>query len=278
MKFATGCALGLLTILGNGSALGAPKDELSAQDIVDRAIERAEWKTNENFEARFGFRMLNETEKLDKHGQVEEREEHVYENQPVDGAPYWRLVEKDGRPLTEKELEKERKREKKYRKRLADKSDPKDDERVAFNEDLVSRYIVHREGLEDIKGRPAYVISFEPKSGPLPKKKRMDYALNKSAGRLWIDRETYEIAQLEFELLDKVRLWWGFIGSIQQMRGRLQREPVDGYRDVWLPRRFDIYMNGRILFKSLHRNEKMKWSDFRKLPEPAQHAAAASKR
>ena len=127
--------------------------------------------------------------------------------------------------------------------------------------------------MEDIRDRPAYVISFEPKSGPLPAKKRMDYALNKSAGRLWIDTETYEIAQLEFELLDRIKLWWGFIGSIKQTRGRLRREPVDGHQGVWLPRRFAIYMNGRILFKTLHRNEKMEWSGFRKLPERAQQAA-----
>ena len=176
-----------------------------------------------------------------------------------------RLVEKVGRSLTQKELKKERKREEKYRKRLADKSKPDDEEDVAFDEDLVSRYNVHRQGMVDIRGRPAYIISFEPKSGPFPTKKRRDRALNKSAGRLWIDTETYEIAQLEFELLDEVKIGWGLFGSIKQLRGRLQQEPVDGYPEVWLPSRFDIYMNGRIFFKTLHRNEKMEWSDFRKL-------------
>ena len=275
MTFHISCALTVLLAIP-GTAVGASEDELSAQDIVDRAIERAEWNDSKNFEARFSFKMVNESEKLDKKGRVKEREERVYENQPIDGAPYMRLVEKDGRPLNEKELKKERKREEKYRKRLAAKSEPDDEEHVAFDEDLVSRYNVHRQGMEDIRGRPAYIISFEPKSGPLPTKKRMDRALNKSAGRLWIDAETYEIAQLEFELLDKVKMWWGFIGSIKQMRGRLQREPVDGYQDVWLPSRFDIYMNGRIFFKTLHRNEKMEWSDFRKLPEQAQQADATS--
>jgi hypothetical protein len=35
-------------------------------------------------------------------------------------------------------------------------------------------------------------------------------------------------------------------------------------------------MNGRIFFKTLHRNEKMEWSDFHKLPEHAQQADATS--
>ena len=194
MIFNIACALTVLLTLA-GTAAGAPEDTLSAQDIVERAIERAKWKDNKNFDARFSFRMFNESEKLDQKGQVEEREERVYENQPIDGAPYMRLVEKDGQPLTEEELEKERKREVKYRKRLANKSQPDDEDRVAFDEELVSRYNVHRQGMEDIRGRTAYIISFDPKSGPLPAKKRMDYALNKSAGRLWIDAKTYEIAQ-----------------------------------------------------------------------------------
>ena len=275
MTFHISCALTVLLAIA-GTALGASEAELSAQIIVERAIERAEWKDSKNFEASFSFRMVNESEKLDKKGRVKEREERVYEHQLIDGAPYMRLVEKDGRSLTEKELKKERKREEKYRKRLADKSTPDDEEQVAFDEDLVSRYNVHLQGMEDIRGRPAYIISFEPKSGPFPTKKRMDRALNKSAGRLWIDTETYEIAQLEFELLDQVKIGWGLIGSIKQLRGRLQQEPVDGYPDVWLPSRFDIYMNGRIFFKTLHRNEKMEWSDFRKLPERAQQADATS--
>ena len=275
MTLNIGCTLTFLLTVA-GTAVGAPEEKLSAQDIVDRAIERAEWKDSKNFEASFSFRMVNESEKLDKKGRVKEREERVYENHPIDGAPYMRLVEKDGRPLTEKEVKKERKREEKYRKRLAHKSKLDDEGRVAFDEKLVSRYNIQRQGMEDIRGSPAYIISFEPKSGRLPTKKRMDRALNKSAGRLWIDAETYEIAQLEFELLDKVKMWWGFIGSIKQMRGRLQREPVDGYQDVWLPSRFDIYMNARIFFKTLHRNEKMEWSDFRKLPEQAPQADATS--
>ena len=275
MTFHISCALTVLLAIA-GTALGASEAELFAQIIVERAIERAEWKDSKNFEASFSFRMVNESEKLDKKGRVKEREERVYEHQLIDGAPYMRLVEKDGRSLTEKELKKERKREEKYRKRLADKSTPDDEEQVAFDEDLVSRYNVHLQGMEDIRGRPAYIISFEPKSGPFPTKKRMDRALNESAGRLWIDTETYEIAQLEFELLDQVKIGWGLIGSIKQLRGRLQQEPVDGYPDVWLPSRFDIYMNGRIFFKTLHRNEKMEWSDFRKLPERAQQADATS--
>ena len=69
MTFHIGCTLTVLLTIA-GAATGAPEDKLSAQDIVDRAIERAEWTNSKNFEARFSFRMVNESEKLDKKGGV----------------------------------------------------------------------------------------------------------------------------------------------------------------------------------------------------------------
>jgi hypothetical protein len=269
LKLTLACALGLLFV---APSHGAPKENLSAQDIVDRAVERAKWKDNENYEAKFRFKIRTQSEKLGKNGDVKEREERLYVNDPIDGVPYPRLVEKDGKPLTDKDLKKEGQREEKFRKRREKKgkdSPSDDDDRVAFDEDLVGRYDVDLEGVENANGRAAYVVSFKPKADRLPVKKRIDRALNKSFGKLWIDIETYEIAQLEFELQEKIRIWWGFIGSISEMRGHLEQEPVNGDEDVWLPRRFRIYMNGRILFKSLHRNENLQWSDFQKLSKQA---------
>jgi hypothetical protein len=45
------------------------------------------------------------------------------------------------------------------------------------------------------------------------------------------------------------------------MRGTVERTKVS--EDIWLPSKFDIYLNGRIFFRSLHRQESIEWSDFR---------------
>ncbi len=97
--------------------------------------------------------------------------------------------------------------------------------------------------------------------------RRIDRALNKSFGRIWIDTQTYEISRLEFELGEKIKIWWGFIGSISKMRGQLVRQPVSGADEAWLPQRFHLYVKGRMIFKSLHANQKIEWSDFQQLPD-----------
>lgn len=140
---------------------------------------------------------------------------------------------------------------------------------MTFNDNLINRYVIQSEGFEIIDKRPAYALSFKPKSDDLPIEKRIDRILNKSQGRLWIDTETHEILKLTFELQEKVRIWWGFVGSISTMRGELERAPVEGHDEAWLPKRFHVYMNGRALFKSLHRNEHVRWSDFLPADEPA---------
>ena len=95
------------------------------------------------------------------------------------------------------------------------------------------------DGVRDLRGRPSYVISFEPRPGKLPVRRRIDHALNKSRGEVWIDTKTYEIARIGFQLIDRVRLWWGIIGSISHATGRLERRPVAD--DVWLDTEFEVY-------------------------------------
>ncbi len=95
---------------------------------------------------------------------------------------------------------------------------------------------------------------------------------------MWIDTETHEILKLEFELLEKVRMWWGFVGSISAMRGELERAPIEGHDEAWLPKNFRVYVNGRVFFKSLHRNQYVRWSDFLPADEPAKLANLAKAR
>lgn len=84
--------------------------------------------------------------------------------------------------------------------------------------------------------------------------------LNKSVGSLWIDTQSLEIARLEFELTDKVRLWLGIAGSISDMRGSFERRPVDA--TVWLPGKFELYMRARMLFRKLHLQQEVHWAEF----------------
>ena len=245
----------------------AAEPELSAEDIVQKAIEVQKQHEDAGNEVKYDYDLVSVTEKLDKQGEVKEVEEQLYSSDHIEGVAYERLIEKDGRKLTDKEIKRERKREEKFRKKLA-KGEAKHndaDDRVAFDEELLSRYDVERVDVRPLGGRECYVLRFEPKPSKLPVKRTVDRALNKALGHIWIDTESFEIARIEFELREKIRFWWGMMGSVSKMSGMFQRHPMPD--DVWLPERFDFYIKARMLFRSIHVRQQIVWNDFQKRSE-----------
>lgn len=255
----------LAVLLETGTAV--TRAEPTAHDIVQRAIETQRRHEEAGNEVKYDYELVNVTEKLDGDGDVREAEEYLYRSHHIEGVAYERLVEKDGRDLDAKDRKRERQREKKFRDKLA-KGEAKHndaDDRVAFDEELLARYIIELVEIRELAGRDCHVLRFEPKPGKLPVRKTIDRALNQAEGLLWIDAETFEIARVEFELRKKVALWWGMMGSVSKMSGRFQRQPMaDG---VWLPESFDFYMKGRVLFRSIHVRQRVSWDEFAKRPE-----------
>ena len=239
--------------------------------IIDRALERSTWAEEQAFEARYRHAMVQRTRKFDKQGEVEEDEKRLYRVEPVRGVPYARLVSKNGGPIEGDDLKTERERWQDFLEYLTKDPDEdedeedEEDENIVFNNELLDRYTARLDGIRDLRGRPSYVISFEPKPGKLPVRRQIDRALNKSRGELWIDQATYEIARVNFELIGRVRLWWGILGSISDVTGHFEREPIAD--DVWVPTEVDIYFDVRVLFSTTRRSETTHRSDFELVAE-----------
>lgn len=242
-------------------------EPLTLEEILQNALEADRKLRERRLESAFTFTIATTSEELDKEAKPKKVETRVFENVPYPGGAFERLIEIDGRPLTEKEQRKEEKREAEFREKLA-KGEPPDREeggRVAFDDELLDRYEFDLQGLENVRGRPAYVLTFRPKPGKLPVRRRIDRALNKSYGTIWIDEASYAISRLEFELNERIRIWWGIIGSISKLKGRIELQALD--EETWLPSTFDFYINGRIFFRALHRAEKIRWSGFERVAE-----------
>ena len=239
--------------------------------IIDRALERSTWAEEQAFEARYRHAMVQRTRKFDKQGEVDEDEKRLYRVEPVRGVPYARLVSKNGGPIEGDDLKTERERWQDFLEYLTKDPDEdedeedEEDENIVFNDELLDRYTARLDGIRDLRGRPSYVISFEPKPGKLPVRRQIDRALNKSRGELWIDQATYEIARVNFELIGRVRLWWGILGSISDGTGHFEREPIAD--DVWVPTEVDIYFDVRVLFSTTRRSETTHRSDFELVAE-----------
>ena len=250
---------------GTGQEGKTPLQPLTATQVLEEVMARAAQGDQRDLVKQYRFKVLRVRDKLDGQGGLKERDEEVFENVLIQGLPYQRLIEKNGQALTEKERKKEEKRESEFLEEIAKREDSTRDQEneFSFNRDLVGRFDFSLEGVEEVEGRINYVLAYRPKEGKLPVKRRMDRALNKAEGRIWVDQESYEVSRIEFELKEKVKLWWGILGSIQKVKGTVQRQEVDS--GVWFPTGFDLYLKGRILFRSLHSRQKVRWSEFNRV-------------
>lgn len=248
-----------------GTGQDTALQSVRASEILQEAMARASREDQRELVKQYRFKVFRVRDKLDKKGELKEREEEVLENVLIEGFPYQRLIEKNGQALNEKERKKEEKRRSEFREKIARREDPTGNEEgdFTFNQDLVNRFDFSLEGVEELEGGSNYVLSYKPKEGKLPVKRRIDRALNKAEGRIWVDQESYEISRVEFELKEKVKLWWGLIGSIREVKGAVQRQEVDP--GVWFPTGFDLYLRGRIFFRSLHSRQQVRWREFDRL-------------
>ena len=233
--------------------------------IVDRMLERGERYGNDRFRAPYRARLIQVDRRLNETGEVQRERTSEYEMVPVECAHFERRVATEGRPLREAERVREAEREREFREELrcgpdAGGTSGRNENAINVNEELFSRYMVELDGEETRRGRPTYRLRFRPREGGLPVRRGIDRALNRSNGRLWIDRETFEPVRLEFELNARVRLWWGVLGAIYEARGVVEREPV--FDDVWARTRQEIYTDMRIFFSRRRQASVREWRDF----------------
>ncbi len=254
--------------LVSASALGA-HDLPPADDVVKKVIERAKQNSAHHHETRYAYSMQNVIEELDEKGSVKQRKERLYELAAIDGKPFYRLIQKDGKPLTEEDRKHELQRERKFRHTLAEwsRKKVKSEDEVELNEELFSKYKVEIVDRETVNGRSALVASFEPKGRDLPAKRRIDFLLNKLAGRAWIDDQDYEVIKAQFHLTEPVAKFMGLLASVRNFDASFEQTRLDD--GAWFPSLFENYLEGRILFKSLHQRTKQQWSDFRKVSQEA---------
>ena len=238
----------------------------TARTLVVKALKQAKWNEEQRFPSRFRSLMTRTMRRFDSDGEITEEDIGDYEVVPIDGAPYERRLTVNGRPLSQEEQEGELGREAEFREELRKQREyPKDqesdeDNRLVFNEELIERYEFILESTETFRGRRSYRISFRPRPGNLPVRRRIDYALNKAKGLIWLDCETLEAARIEFELIEKVRLWWGVFGNIANARGSLDRGPV--LRNIWSQLQLETYTDIRVLLSRTRRAEIRRWHSY----------------
>ncbi len=125
--------------------------------------------------------------------------------------------------------------------------------RVSDFEDAAAvfpRFDYRLAGSEDVNGRAAWVIEFQPKEPALPARGLKERFINAVAGRAWVDAEDHVAARLDLRLVREVGIVGGLVGNVRDCQVRFERRrTADG---LWYTPQFSWHLEGRALFSRKH--------------------------
>jgi hypothetical protein len=215
----------------------------------------------------------------DKNGVVREKGSETFQLSFYKGHRISRLIEKNGRPLNEKE---QAEADKDVAKRVAEleKQDAKrnaemeqsgpagtpsrDDRRISIAEVLRGSKLINPRR-ERFRGRDVIVFDFEPDpSFDFKNAKSMIKFFGKTAGVMWIDEKDKQVARLDAYLFDSFKVGGGFLAKLQKGASfTLENERIGD--EIWLPSQADINVSIRVLLvKGISINQLIRSYDYSK--------------
>jgi hypothetical protein len=203
-------ALALIAVSFAHFANGGQTVTLSESQIREMIRESAD-KDLENTRRQRDYTYVQRSEqrKLDSKGRVTSTESKTFEIMILAGEPVQKLIEKNDKPLSARgarsEEEKIRKLVEKYqkeneearRKRLQ-KSEKEAEENREFVREIADAYRFQFRGMDQIGGRPVYVIDADPIPGYKARSKDAKM-LRKFRFRTWVDVAERQWVKLDIE-------------------------------------------------------------------------------
>jgi hypothetical protein len=211
--------------------------------------------------------------KLDGAGNVKSTQVRSYEIMDLYGEQFERLIEKDDKPLAEKEAAKEEEKIQKVMEKRRNESDEDRSKRQAEHEkereknrefvsEVADAYNFRLVGSEVLNGHDTWVIAGEPRPefAARMKEARM---LEKFRGQLWIDKNELQLIKMDVEAIDTVSFGW-VLARIQKGT-RLVYEQTRVNDEVWLPSRLNFKFNARVaLLKGYHEEVEQSYRGYKK--------------
>ena len=234
---------------------GKPVD---ASTIVERALDVASSQWDSALGSYFAYVTAGTVESLDADGNVTRTETSLRRYYPLEGHLYSELIGRDGVSLDADDVRDEQDRKAEFireaRRHAArgERYDP-DEMRVDFDRELMDRYHTTLAGTDIVRGDSCWVIRFVPRAGRWPDKRRIDKALNRSNGHLWITQDDYRVTRVTFEMQHPFRWLWGIAGTLRHATGQFDLRWIRP--DLWTLARSRIEYDVKVLFglKSIRR-------------------------
>jgi hypothetical protein len=211
--------------------------------------------------------------KLDGKGKTKSTEVRTYDVLEIYGEQVQRLIEKDDKPLSEKDAAKEEEKIQKIIDKRKNESEEERKKREAeeakdlaegrdFLRDVADAFTFTLVGTEELGGREAWVIDGEPRPGFVPHAKGAKY-LAKIHGRAWIDKDDLQLAKVDIECLDTIA--WGLFLARLHKGSRVMFEGTRVNDEVWLPQLVTFKVDARVaLLKGFNLEGEQTFRDYKK--------------
>src|SRR5215470_4914621 len=167
----------------------------------------------------------------------------------ADGSIYRQLVSNDGSPVVSAKPER------------VERGVRKNEDKVI--DDVFAGYDMRIIGREEIEGRPAIRISFEPRPGYRPVT-REGKIIHHVAGEAWVNESDHQLVRIDAHVIDTISLGFGLLARLQKgAMVHAERQKVND--EVWLPAKTEVLLSARVLLlKGLHVREILEYSDYKK--------------
>jgi hypothetical protein len=191
----------------------------------------------------------------------------------LDGQPYRRTLERDGKPLSQEEQRSEQKKLDRETRRLSTETALEMQGRMeeavkrrrrdmAFLSEIPELLDLRLEGDSVVDGRSVWVVSGVPRPGAKAKSGDAKMLL-KVRGRMWIDKATYQWARVEAKTTDTIS--WGLFLARLNAGSKMTFEQIEVTSELWFPKRLVLTGSGRIgLIKRIALDEEIEWSNYRR--------------
>ena len=206
-------------------------------------------------------------------GKIKSTEVNTYEVLEIYGEQVERLIEKNDKPLSQKDAAKQEEKIQKIidkRKNESDGERKKREERETkdredgrkFVTEVADAYNFKLVGTEIVGGREAWVIDGEPRPGFVPHIKEGKF-LAKFHGRVWVDKADLQLAKMDVECLDTIS--WGVFLARFHKGSRLMLEQTRVNDEVWLPLHLTAKIDVRVgLIKNFDVDLEQNFRDYKK--------------
>jgi hypothetical protein len=263
----------LIVLIACASAATA-QVKLSPYEIVKRSVARD--ASNFDRYKDYTYHELMVAKNLDKNGTITKSESTLSEVMVLGGRPYERLLERNGKALSEKEARKEQEeldREAAKRAKETDRDraryEKERKEERHFAQEVPDAFRFTMLGEEKMDGLPVWKIYADPNPDYRPRDGRAADYLKKVRGTIWIDQASYQWVRAELEVIDTIS--WGLFVLRIPPGAKISFVQTRVNNEVWLPQQIHIRGDAKVaLLKTFRLELDLAYRDYRKFRTESQ--------